>query len=171
MSITLCEHGHYYDNRKYESCPYCGRNRRNETVEEETQRLDPRSMEAGQDTVSVWRNEGPTPYVTGWLVCVEGSAKGRDYRLHSGVNRIGRSPVMDVCIENDPQVTRDNHCSVIYDHKSNSFFLMPSVGTLIYKNGRMVMENVPFSSGEQVQVGGNLLELVAFCAGDKKWDE
>lgn len=35
-------------------------------------------------------------YVTGWLVCVKGPEKGRDYRLHHGFNRLGRSMDMDV---------------------------------------------------------------------------
>lgn len=45
--------------------------------------------------------EKPAP-VVGWLVCTDGVNKGTDYRLHQGRNFIGRSPEMDVCIENIP---------------------------------------------------------------------
>ena len=60
--------------------------------------------------------------VTGWLVCVEGGEKGKDYRLHSGKNFIGRSPKMDVVVLKDDHIAREKHASIVYDPKGHGFY-------------------------------------------------
>ena len=37
--------------------------------------------------------------VVGWLVCVTGKSRGKDYRLKAGFNRIGRNPDMDILLK------------------------------------------------------------------------
>ena len=108
-------------------------------------------------------------FVTGWLVCVDGAEKGRDYRLHMGFNRIGRSYQMDICLEDDLAITRDNHCSVIYDDKNGQFLVKPSVGTVTYLNGNILLSAEIIKTGDRIRVGQSTLELVAFCNGEKKW--
>ena len=49
-------------------------------------------------TVAVHVFENGIEPVVGWLVCVNGEEKGRDYRLIRGRNRIGRDSDMDVTI-------------------------------------------------------------------------
>ena len=46
------------------------------------------------------------PVVT-WLVCIDGPSKGRDYRIHSQNNFIGRSRSMDICIEGDNTISSE----------------------------------------------------------------
>ena len=81
-------------------------------------------------TVAVHVFENGIEPVVGWLVCVNGEEKGRDYRLIRGRNCIGRDSDMDVTIRKDQKVTREEHCSVVYDEKSNLTFLVPGNGTL-----------------------------------------
>lgn len=64
-------------------------------------------------TVAVHVFENGIEPVVGWLVCVNGEEKGRDYRLIRGRNRIGRDSDMDVTIRKDQKVTREEHCSVV----------------------------------------------------------
>src|SRR5580700_1534258 len=45
-----------------------------------------------------------TEPVVGWLVCLEGPDRGKDYRLHNEKNYIGRAPVNDIVIESDNTV-------------------------------------------------------------------
>ena len=58
--------------------------------------------------------------------------------LHKGVNRVGSSYQMDVRIENDLQVTYDNHCSIIYDETKRRFSILPSAGTVTYFNNELL---------------------------------
>ena len=105
----------------------------------------------------------------GWLVCTEGKGKGRDYRLHTGYNRIGRGYHMDVSLPEDISVTRDNHCSVVYEPKANIFYLVPSKGNIVYHNGKFVMNTIVLETDDEIQIGNNTLVFVAFCRGERKW--
>lgn len=91
-------------------------------------------------TVAVHVFENGIEPVVGWLVCVNGEEKGRDYRLIRGRNCIGRDSDMDVTIRKDQKVTREEHCSVVYDEKSNLTFLVPGNGTLTYYKGEMLRQ-------------------------------
>jgi len=56
------------------------------------------------------KEEKGTVYpVTGWLVCVEGAAKGQDFKIHAEYNYIGRGSNMDICIPGDATDSRENH--------------------------------------------------------------
>ncbi len=109
-------------------------------------------------------------FVTGWLVCTEGPEKGRDYRLRYGFNKIGRSYEMDVCIFEDEEISRDAHCSVVYESRSNRFLLAPGQGTLTWLGGELVEEPREILSGERFQIGGTTLEFVAFCRNGVTWE-
>ncbi len=64
--------------------------------------------------------------IVGWLVCIDGADKGKDYRLYGKNNTIGRSENMDVYIKNDPTISRENHARLAYDRKHNNFHLIPA---------------------------------------------
>lgn len=177
MAIIMCSKGHYFDDEKFFQCPYCGisfeflEREGEKYVEEATIRLSDIKTDDEDKTISYWHGENTQQdYITGWLVCIDGPEKGRDYRLHYGFNRIGRSYQMDVCIEEDMQVTRDNHCSVVYDLKENEFSVSPSTGTLTYLNNQILMESKKINDGDRIRVGQSTLELVVFCKGGRKWD-
>ncbi len=177
MAIIMCSNGHYYDNEKFFQCPYCGISfdfikESGTNLEDSTVRLSDVNTNDEDRTISFWKSEeNNRDYITGWLVCIDGPEKGRDYRLHYGFNRIGRSYQMDICIEDDMQITRDNHCSIAYDVKENEFSVMPSTGTLTYLNDQMLMENEKIKDGDKIRIGQTTLEFVAFCKGEKRWDE
>lgn len=65
--------------------------------------------------------------VTGWLVCMTGDERGKDFRLHMGKNFVGRSPSMDVVMVDDKKISREKHCSVIYEPRGNLFYLSAEV--------------------------------------------
>ena len=56
--------------------------------------------------------------VVGWLVCLAGPDRGKDFRLHAEKNFIGRAPNMDVCVAGDETVSRERHAMVIFDPKT-----------------------------------------------------
>jgi hypothetical protein len=113
--MKRCEYGHYYDDSKHTSCPACGipdldigktvpkkstwpepedvgKTRR--SVDSEHTRQKDRRGESNIDagvTVAKVRKELDIDPVVGWLVCVKGPDRGRDYRIRSEKNFIGRS--------------------------------------------------------------------------------
>lgn len=129
------------------------------------------SKDDDQLTVRYQLPESGLEPVVGWLVCVTGKNRGKDYRLKAGFNRIGRNPSMDVVLEGDLSVSRDNHCSIVYDKKSNQTFVTPGNGTLTYFKGEMVREAKQLCSGDEIDIGENKFVFIGFCEGERTWEE
>ncbi len=195
MAIVICSNGHYYDDEKFKECPHCAAGDKEEDsltvamahqsrqVEnyavEYIKKAAPNArihVEAGrpdpdaEKTVGVYARRGLLTCTAGWLVCVRGAEYGRDFPLYAGFNRIGRGAGSDVAL-NDMQVSRDEHCSVIYEEKKNVFYLVPKAGSLTYVGEELVDAARELKSGQIVAVGKTWLELVAYCAGEKRWEK
>lgn len=124
----------------------------------------------GQKTISLnsYKIEGDenkkVDPVVGWLVCTEGKLFGRDFRLKSGRNFIGRDKRMDVCLEGEMTVSRDRHAIVVYEPRGNMFLAMPGeTKELVYLNGKVVLIPTEMKKNDILQVGETNLMLVPFC--------
>jgi len=194
MGMERCENGHAYDDKKYTSCPYCGINdfdpgpTRAKGQEERTKRKKESDGEArtrprgrakqgkrGQRdeekrTVGLMFKEKGVDPVVGWLVCTSGPEEGRDYRLRSGRNTIGRSRQMDVCVAGDDSVSRENHASLAYDQKQNSFTIIPGEGReLVYLNGEALYQPTKIERHDTLEMGETTLQFAPFCDDHFQW--
>lgn len=124
-----------------------------------------------QKTVGFYAPGKGNDYVTGWLVCVKGVERGRDYRLHHGFNRIGRGYGMSVCIVDDVHISRENHCAIVYDDRSNTFSLVPMGGNLVYMGGEVITEPITLSAGDVIGIGSSEFEFIAFCREGRVWEK
>ena len=88
-----------------------------------------RKMEEKGKTVGVFKKKYDLEPVVGWLVCIEGSSKGKDYHLWAKRNSIGRSEKSDVCLQDDMTISRENHAWLAYDHRHNTFRIIPGDST------------------------------------------
>jgi hypothetical protein len=114
-------------------------------------------------------SKGP---VVGWLVCLEGPDRGKDFRLHAEKNYIGRSPTMDVVIENDNSVSRERHGVVIFDPKKLSFWALPGDASgLVYLNGEAVYSPTEMKREDVLDIGQTKLVLIPFCSEKYNWAE
>lgn len=109
--------------------------------------------------------------VTGWLVCIDGYEKGKDYRLHSGKNFVGRSTTMDVVLIDDKSISRDKHCSITYDPKGNAFYISSEHGNIVYLNNEMVNDTAVLNNGDSINIGDTRLLFVAFCQEGRTWEK
>ena len=109
--------------------------------------------------------------VVGWLVCIKGPNKGRDYRLHSDRNQLGRAPNMDVFIEGDETISRENHCQVLFSPRTKVFSLVPGTGrNLVYLNGDDVPTAMMLRPYDQIDLGEGRFVFIPFCTDDFDWD-
>lgn len=122
-------------------------------------------------TIGFFSSAKGNDFVTGWLVCISGAEKGRDYRLHHGFNRIGRDFGMDVQIADDQMITRKNHCSIVYDDRENKFSLIPSTGTLTYFNNSLLTKTQMLQMGDLVTMGNSTFEFIPFCREGRIWEK
>lgn len=132
----------------------------------------------GQKTVVAYPQfnapvEAPAPVspVVGWLVCTEGPARGRDFRLHVAKNFVGREKTMDVCIEGDPEVSRERHAEVIFEPQTKAFWLKPGDSSgLVYLNGAIQFSPVPLNPRDIITLGKSKLMLVPLVGADFDWN-
>ena len=89
-NLIRCQNGHMFSARRYGTvCPYC--NIETATKEKEETGY---SEEAVEELLFL-QEMNP---VCGWLVCISGPRQGKDYRIKSGKNFIGRADDMDIQI-------------------------------------------------------------------------
>jgi len=106
----------------------------------------------------------------GWLVCVEGADKGRDYRIRSEKNFIGRSEKMDIQISGDETISRENHAVVSFNPKNNAFKIHPGDGRgIVYLNGDDVDTPQELKPFDTVELGQTKLMFMPFCGERFQW--
>jgi hypothetical protein len=111
--------------------------------------------------------------VVGWLVAVEGPARGRDFRLKPGRNLIGRSMEAEICIEDDDLMSRE-HSNIYYYGEINNFYIEDNRskhGTFLMPNKEIVVERRPVKDGDIVKIGRTVFLLKTLCNEDFKWEE
>lgn len=121
-------------------------------------------------TVALFSKAGGTALVTGWIVCVEGPLKGRDFRLCHGMNWVGLSMDSDICLSGASEVSLNKHCSIVYDIKSNQFFIVAEKG-IVYMEDEAVREPKKLSVGSRIRIGNCSFEFIPFCREGQLWKE
>ncbi len=189
MAMQRCERGHAFDSKKYTSCPYCGISNfdpgptraHTQTVEKASygEEALTRPRVAGEKggqrdedlrTVGLMVKEKGIDPVVGWLVCIEGAEKGRDYRIRSGRNVVGRARHMDICIAGDDAISRENHAALAYDPKKNAFTLLPGEGReLVYLNQEALYQPASLKQHDIIEMGQTKLMFIPFCGDTFQW--
>jgi hypothetical protein len=187
--LKRCDNGHYYDPKKHTKCPYDGvpdieihgpRSIRigapvgdDSHTRPQGQRMGPAGTAVGDDAPTrVIAPGGPNAIdpVVGWFVCVHGPEKGRDYRIRSENNTIGRSKEMYICISGDDSISRERHAVITFDPQRNAFHLGPGEGRgLVYVNGDVLLAHRELKPYDQIQLGKTKLIFVPFCGEKYAW--
>lgn len=110
--------------------------------------------------------------VVGWLVAVSGPEKGRDYRIHSDNNYIGRADSMDVCIRADDAISRERHAIISYDTRERLFYFAPGSGrSIIRVNGKAVLTMVELQAYDEIEIGMTKLLFIPLCGEKFEWSK
>ncbi|MBR3040828.1 MAG: FHA domain-containing protein [Lachnospiraceae bacterium] len=123
-------------------------------------------------TVAVMQKSMNVDPVVGWLVCVEGADKGKDYRVYGKNNTIGRSEKSDIVIKGDSTISRENHAKLAYDIKHNNFHIIPADGTNgIYVNDQPTYIPTMLSRGDVIEMGESKFIFIPFCDEKFNWQD
>lgn len=124
-------------------------------------------------TIAIYGDLGEEEPVVGWLVCISGTENfGKSFTLMAGKNRIGRSPMMDVALEGESSVSRDTHCTVIYEPKKRVFILQAGENrSLTYRNEELIMEHQVLQAYDRIQLGECVLLFVPLCGAEFSWED
>lgn len=141
------------------------------TVMPETMR---RRMQEEKDnkTIVVFKKKYGFEPVVGWLVCVEGPDKGKDYRLVNRINSIGRDDSNDVCLSGDQSITQINHVSLGYDPRHNVFTLIRGDGKdMVYLNDQPLYTPMILNPYDIIEMGDYRLIFIPLCSDQFRWPE
>lgn len=194
MAIQECGNGHLYDTDQYATCPYCsgagnrmdfrfkgadevgktvgpGSHSVGATVAPSVHRQATGASDTGK-TVGVFQKKMSFEPVVGWLVCVEGKEKGKDYRIYGKNNTIGRDDRSDICLKGDDSISRENHAKLAYDRKHNNFHIIPADGTNpVYLNEEPVYVPEKLKANDILEIGELKLMFIPFCNDNFKWEQ
>jgi hypothetical protein len=199
MKMKQCANGHFFDQAKNQTCPYCknlspspgaqDERRGSKTVgimqEKEPACAPPLAAEtpkaqepaaktdaaAGGHTVAIIEQKLGMDPVVGWLVCIEGKEKGRDFRIRADNNFIGRDESMDIALTFDETVSRRNHAVISFDPQTGIFYFTPDEGrSIIRHNGNPVFSTVELLPKDELTIGMTKLLFVPLCGKDFSWD-
>ena len=111
--------------------------------------------------------------VVGWLVSIEGKAKGKDYKLYGRVNTVGRSKKMDVCLEDDKTISEENHARISYSDKNNRFIINIAEGkNLFYVNGDEILVPTQLNAYDVIEFSDETtLIFVPLCCDRFIWQK
>ena len=109
--------------------------------------------------------------VLGWLVCVEGKKRGKDYRLTQENNYIGRATSNDISLDFDEELSRDTVLMITYV-KQNRVFKLDAEQSKnpVYVNGIPVISEMYLRDRDVISVGSTQLKLVCFCDASFEWE-
>jgi len=192
MAVERCVNGHFYDNAKFSECPHCKNelpvNTRMGLNEGKTMfgpsipdvaaaamrpqvRIDMGGAPVGpkdEKTVGVFRTQKGYDPVVGWLVCIDGGDKGRDYRLHVGRNFIGRSMKSDIALIDDERISRDDHCSIIFEPKKCVYAIVRGEGEVLV-GGLPLGGSQTLTGDEVIEIGASSFVFIPFCKEGRLW--
>lgn len=110
--------------------------------------------------------------VVGWLVCVEGPSRGKDYRIRNQYNYIGRSSRMDISIPEDAYISNENSAIIAFDDVERAFFFGPGSGhNAVRVNGQMILTTTMIQPYDMLTVGKTKLIFVPLCGDRFDWNE
>ena len=187
MEMRKCENGHYYDASIHAECPYCtnegvtGNSGRTIPLAQETAKanvtrplfaaVQQQDEDDGRTVALIQSSLGIDP-VVGWLICVEGREKGRDYRIHSDNNYIGRSEKMDICLRGDETISRENQAVITFDASDNSYYFSPGDGRSIVRvNNTAIFQTVKLEAYDRLIIGTTELLFLPLCGEKFRWEK
>lgn len=189
MNIKRCDNGHVFNGAMYNECPYCkggakvnvggdkstskdfnSRSHGNSYEGNSRNRAVDNVMEDDDKTMAFWNSGMELDPVVGWLICIHGQDKGKDFKIKSEKNFIGRSEDMDICISGDRSISRRNHCIISYNPKQRNFMMMPGDGTgIVYVDGEAVYTPRTLDSFMSIEIGESKFVFVALCGENFDW--
>lgn len=164
-NLIRCQNGHLFSSRRYGTvCPYC--NIETATREKKETGTGGTNEEALEELLLA---QEISP-VCGWLVCISGPRQGKDYKIKSGKNFIGRADDMDIQVLGDNNIARRNHAVLVFDPKKKETVLLPGDSNgLAYHNDMAVYTPTVLASYDVIEIGASRFAFVPFCGQNFMW--
>lgn len=161
-NLIRCQNGHMFSRKRYGTvCPYCNL----ETATPEKKEVQKSEV----DVEEALFREDIKP-VCGWIVCISGPRQGKDYKIVSGKNFVGRADDMDIQILGDNEISRRNHAVIVFDPKKKETVLLPGDSNgLVYLNENAVYVPTSLNPYDKIELGRSVFVFIPFCGNNFMW--
>ena len=85
-----------------------------------------------------------------FLECIFGTGVGKKYPIHEGL----------IHLTDDIQITRDNHCTIVYDIDKDKYKIVPSTGSFTYLNNVLLRKPKYIHENDVFRIGRSNFRLV-----------
>ncbi len=198
MRMVTCNNGHYYDQEKNATCPYCANNggidvQTKQTVfqgggadeektalyssasnnDDEKTVYNPSSSNVSNEPAENSQDPSQPILLAGWLAIISEKGRGTSYTLTFGMNTIGRAEKNHISIQNgDSSISREKHALIIYDYTNNIFFIKHGDGQFLsYVNGEVLLDTRQLKANDKIKVGSTELIFIPLCSDDFNWED
>lgn len=128
------------------------------------------SSDDSEKTIGIaFNGEGIQP-VVGWLVCERGPERGRSYILRQGRNFLGRSYSSDIIVNDDQSISREGHCSIIFEPQECVFYVYPSEKGITALNGSILTAEQQITDEDVITVGNSTFRMIPYCKKGRSWE-
>lgn len=195
MADKRCRNGHFID-ESWDICPYCPPDSGYQRPDSEAgrpQQPEPPAISPGRSAAP---RSAPAPaaapepvdsspqrtmaaakldldqrrYVVGWLVGLNGKARGETYPVRMGRNIIGRSRDSEIVIQDDQASA--HHADLVYRPEERRYILMDRNSTNgTYVNGKEIEPRRDLVSRDVVTVGSHRFLFVSLSELGLDWDD
>jgi len=161
-NLIRCQNGHLFSSRRYGTvCPYCNI---------ETATKEKKEVGKTEEQIEEMLFIEDVPPVCGWLVCISGARQGKDYKIITGKNFIGRADDMDIQILGDNKISRRNHGVIVFDPKKKETVMLPGDSNgIVYLNEEAVYTPQTLNSYDVIEMGDSKFVFIPFCGENFMW--
>jgi pSer/pThr/pTyr-binding forkhead associated (FHA) protein len=190
-----CENGHFID-ESWDLCPYCPAENAESDIPivrptrgpeaprrptavpppppvsqlREVPAVQAPPMERTIAAQKIDPSAAPKRYVVGWLVGLNGTARGESYPVRIGRNILGRDRRSDVVI-NDDQAS-SHHADLVFRPEERRFILMDHNSTNgTYVNDAEIEPRRDLALSDVIRIGSHRFLFMPLCKEDFFWDE
>jgi pSer/pThr/pTyr-binding forkhead associated (FHA) protein len=190
-----CENGHFID-ESWDLCPYCPAENAESDIPivrptrgpeaprrptavpppppvsqlREVPAVQAPPMERTMAAQKIDPSAAPKRYVVGWLVGLNGTARGESYPVRIGRNILGRDRRSDVVI-NDDQAS-SHHADLVFRPEERRFILMDHNSTNgTYVNDAEIEPRRDLALNDVIRIGSLRFLFMPLCKEDFFWDE
>lgn len=128
-----------------------------------------------EETQAAWaQKEYQQQPVVGWLVCIDGPDKGKDFCLHGAKSAIGRRKDSAVLLT-DTKISRDGFPAlIVYDDRKSHRFYLASGDASSHNNvelaGNMLLGQSLLNPYDEIRIEDTVMVFVPFCGEDFHWN-
>ena len=122
-------------------------------------------------TIPLYQQENGILPTLGWMVCIKGKKRGKDYRIAVDRCYIGRSDSNDIALGHELELHRDSYFVVAYNRNNRSFWLdATQCRDNIFVNGALVTAGLQLKSYDKLQIGATEFLFIPLCSDSFGWE-